>query len=378
MKKFFGIYLIAALFAFAAVPACGGKDGPDLPPPDWHPTDPGDDPGDDPGNPGQEDPPDDNPHSGPWDENRGKIVTPTPGKDGWTSSTVRDGIIYYHLSGTESVSNAKQEVFVVDVDMTNPKYEVQLTRYATAQYVSTVHAEHNAIATINAGYEAGSIFIRCGGRDYSIIPNVEIGTTGQDNWKSEGAFYIDNNGNPGTVFVGSPKRDGVVSGIKGGTYAEAVKKQRTYYQSMSKATYPYLLSSAPLMIDDFEPLGETFCDYQGITETQAKNLNSENLEHHQRVRHPRTAVAITEHKHLLLIVVDGRRTSRQGMSCRELTDFLIKWFNPQYAINLDGGGSSAMCVEGLGNSKNVVNSPIDGGTSGQERARDTQIIIVPK
>ena len=55
---------------------------------------------------------------------------------------------------------------------------------------------------------------------------------------------------------------------------------------------------------------------------------------------------------------------------------MVKWFNPQYAINLDGGGSTSMCVEGLGNSKNVVNSPIDGGVSGQERARDTHILIL--
>ena len=155
-----------------------------------------------------------------------------------------------------------------------------------------------------------------------------------------------------------------------------MKKQRDYYMyTLKKKDYPYLLSSAPLMIDDYEPLGETFCDYS-ISESAANALNSENLEHHQRVRHPRTAVGITENNHFIMLVVDGRRTSRKGMSCRELTRFMVKWFNPQYAINLDGGGSTSMWVEGLGTSKNDVNSPSDGGVSGQERARDTHILIL--
>ena len=179
------------------------------------------------------------------------------------------------------------------------------------------------------------------------------------------------------VFVGSPKRDGVVSGIQGGTYAEAVKKQRAYYMGLAKAQYPYLLSSAPTLIDDFNPLGESFCDYT-LTANQVNALNSENLERHQRVRHPRTAVALTENGHLILIVVDGRQTNRSGFSARELTRFLVKWFNPQYALNLDGGGSTAMCVEGLGDSRNIVNSPIQDNEPGRERARDTHIVILAK
>ena len=376
LKKFILIFVFLPLLL-----CCGGKENiVEVPPPTPIETDPpsGGDDGDDNGQ-GNENPGGGNTHSGPWDANRGKVVTPTPGKDGWTSSTVREGIVYYHLSGTETVSGVKQEVFVVDLDLNNPKYKVELTRTSPAVFTSTVHKDHGSIATINAGYEAGSIYIRCGGTDYSIIPNTQIGTTGQDNWKSEGAFYIDSKGAPGFVFVGSPKRDGVVSGIKGATYANAVKAQRNYYMNtLKKASYPYLLSSAPTMIDDYEPLGETFCDYT-LSDSYIKSLNSENLEHHQRVRHPRTAVGLTEHNHLILMVVDGRRTSRQGMSCRELTQFMVKWFNPQYALNLDGGGSTAMCVEGLGKSDtHVVNSPIDSGTSGQERARDTHILILEK
>ena len=54
-------------------------------------------------------------------------------------------------------------------------------------------------------------------------------------------------------------------------------------------------------------------------------------------------------------------------------------------LNLDGGGSTTMCVDGQGDaSTNVVNYPVDNRTeSGHahdhlgERARDTFICIVP-
>ena len=370
LKRFLLILVVLPLL----LNGCGGKEdhievpGPPAPIQTEDPQDPGtEQPGETPGGGSTQ--------TNPWDANRGVVVTPSGSQ--WTAKTVREGIVYYHFSGKDELSGKKEEIFAVDVDLNNPKYEVKLTRLASSAFTSDVHKNNKSIATINAGYEQGSIYIRSVGVDYSIIPNVQIGTTGQDNWKSEGAFYVTSTGAPGFVYVGSPKVEGVVPGIKGGTYADAVKKQRTYYMAMAKADYPYLLSSAPTLIDDFNPLGENFCNYN-ITDSQVNNLNSENLERHQRVRHPRTAVGLTENKHLILLVVDGRQTNRDGFSCRELTRFMVKWFNPQYALNLDGGGSTAMCVEGQGDSRNVVNSPIQDGEPGKERARDTHIVIVEK
>ena len=38
----------------------------------------------------------------------------------------------------------------------------------------------------------------------------------------------------------------------------------------------------------------------------------------------------------------------EGMSAKEVTLFLKKHFNPQYALNMDGGGSTTMYVKGKG------------------------------
>jgi len=73
-------------------------------------------------------------------------------------------------------------------------------------------------------------------------------------------------------------------------------------------------------------------------------------------RHPRTAVGLSQDsKTLYLVVVDGRRTGASGMTCAELAA-LLKGLGAWHALNLDGGGSSTMYVQGQG----VVNRPSDG------------------
>ena len=128
-----------------------------------------------------------------------------------------------------------------------------------------------------------------------------------------------------------------------------------------------------------------------------KDSNSENPFVHQGSNsNPRTAIAKTEDNHVLFIVVDGRRSGfATGISAKNLTKFLVKNFNPQYALNLDGGGSSTMCVKGLGDPEtNVVNYPCDNRSSegkdgspqekpgvpdhAGQRPRDTFFVVVKK
>jgi hypothetical protein len=73
-------------------------------------------------------------------------------------------------------------------------------------------------------------------------------------------------------------------------------------------------------------------------------------------RHPRTALGLSQDgKTLYLVVVDGRSTASVGATCAELAT-LMQGLGAYHALNLDGGGSSAMFVRGQG----VVNRPSDG------------------
>jgi hypothetical protein len=77
---------------------------------------------------------------------------------------------------------------------------------------------------------------------------------------------------------------------------------------------------------------------------------------HCSARHPRTAMGLSRDRRTLhLVVVDGRSGSSRGMNCVELGR-LMRELGAWDAVNLDGGGSSALWVEGPG----VVNRPSDG------------------
>lgn len=299
--------------------------------------------------------------TGEWEANRGKVVTPSG--EGWTSKVISEGVTYYTYSTTkDDITGQPEEAFVIDVDLSNPNYQVKLNYVTPATATSNVHKQYGAVATLNAGYEAGSIFIRVDGKLKSMLPNKEISNTGVPNWKSEAAFFGDGERNLHIAFCGKNM---------------TVTQQRNYYLS---TTEPDVISSAPMLVDDYNPVGEVFCDYS-ITSSQVNKLNSEDPQRHQRVRHPRTAIALTENNHFIMFAVDGRTSHSKGMSCRELTRFLVKHFNPQYALNMDGGGSTTLCVEGEGDpTTHVVNYPCDNSQYDHagERARDTQFVLLRK
>jgi hypothetical protein len=73
--------------------------------------------------------------------------------------------------------------------------------------------------------------------------------------------------------------------------------------------------------------------------------------------HPRTAIGMAADRHTLVIaVVEGRRRSAPGMTSNEMIP-LLEEFAVSDAINLDGGGSSALYIAAEGG---IVNRPSDG------------------
>lgn len=86
-------------------------------------------------------------------------------------------------------------------------------------------------------------------------------------------------------------------------------------------------------------------------------------------RHPRTAVGVTATGQVLLVVVDGRKSTSVGMRLDELGR-LMKSLGAVDAMNLDGGGSSTMWIAGKG----VVSDPSD---SSGERSVSSAIVVLP-
>ena len=317
-------------------------------------------------------------------------VRPQPGDAGWTISNVADGITYYrYAANCPETENKYQDVYVIDLDLSNPKYEVKVVYASPSTVCSNVFAATSAYAAINGGYELGSIALKANGewngqtlryyplgKPVSYMPNNYITDNNGNqvpNWKSEGTFYCDGKRGLKIAFDGYDPNTS--------TKTKTVEEERLFYQ-LCTDEWPALISSAPVLIHDFNPVGKQFKNLHPKESSSPEDPNT-----HQRGQYPRTAVALTEGNHLLMVVCDGRYTAGyggNGMSAYWLTAFLAKYFNPQYALNLDGGGSSTMCVQNSAFSADnyVVNYPcdnMDGGTTHDhagQRKRDSFIVIV--
>lgn len=102
----------------------------------------------------------------------------------------------------------------------------------------------------------------------------------------------------------------------------------------------HIISGGPYLIKN----GEIFID---ITEQKLGAIGGKN---------PRTAIGYTQDGNLIMVAVDGREGASVGMTLRELAGFM-RSIGCVNAMNLDGGGSTVMYVNG-----HVVNMPkVKGG-----------------
>lgn len=228
----------------------------------------------------------------------------------WQTEKVSKGIVwkYYHGNG---LFDSRQSINVLDINLNKAEIDVSFA-YADSGLVKTSEfaGRQNAIAAVNGSYfdmkNGGSVvFFKADGQ--------LLDTTQQISPYREGAgVAIDASGKP--MIVRRP--------AAGWKTAEA----------------PDVLSAGPLLL------------YAGeeMPQTQEKfNTN----------RHPRTAIGLTGDNHLLVVTVDGRTSEAYGMSIGELAQ-LMRALQCENALNLDGGGSSTMWIQGYG-LNGIVNYPCD-------------------
>lgn len=256
-----------------------------------------------------------------------KECAPKSGDAGWTITQLDgDKLVWYSFRGEEF--GAQQFVNIISLDLNCKDYELEFVAIDRLDSLSSVAMRHDAVVAINGTYEWDASFVKVDGKVFSEI------TLPADHlryWKHEGAVAYDG------------KKIEIGYGDK---------------SSYAKSKMPNMLSSSPMLIDNYKQVGATFVG--DISKLNISKLPSEDYRRHQSVRHPRTAVALTRSNRLLLITVDGRSVNSAGMSAKELTEFLVTWFNPRYALNMDGGGSTTMYIKGSGESlTDVVNYPTD-------------------
>ena len=84
---------------------------------------------------------------------------------------------------------------------------------------------------------------------------------------------------------------------------------------------------------------------------------------------PRSAIGYNDNGDVIMMVVDGRQVDSRGVYLKELA-LMMSQFKCNEALNLDGGGSSALFVNG-----NLINRPIGLNT---QREVMSSIAVIPR
>jgi exopolysaccharide biosynthesis protein len=93
-------------------------------------------------------------------------------------------------------------------------------------------------------------------------------------------------------------------------------------------------------------------------------------------KHPRSAVGTRNNRKVLFIAVDGRAEEAAGMTLYELAE-VMRLLKCRDAVNLDGGGSTTMWIEGMP-FDGVVNMPSDNKKWDHEGERAVSNILIVK
>lgn len=260
-------------------------------------------------------------------------------KSAWKVTQIKPGLKWYNYEGFEAITMGHQVINVLEMDLDSKTLRLDILYYPEKEKISTAgKSSADILAVTNATFGSGftnkptvdNTYIRING-----VNHKEIGIGPEDTgnwWKHEAAMWYDGENQFG--FINMP-----------GKPAEAIE----YYKS---TTYKNLFSSNTMLIENHKKT----------------DLAAYSKKFTSATKEPRTVLAIKADRKLLLMTVDGRWLDKaDGMSYKQLQKVLLTYFNAQWAINMDGGGSTGMYIKGKGrNSTDVVNYPCEGNSDPQE------------
>ncbi|MDR9366265.1 MAG: phosphodiester glycosidase family protein [Balneolaceae bacterium] len=240
----------------------------------------------------------------------------------WATERLDTGIYWKNYRG-EYFFDSKQNVNLIEVYLDSVDMPLKVAFHEDSLFKTSQFASSNdALAAINGSFfnreEGGSVvFLKVDGKV------IHEGHTNRNPFNERGA-------------VGWSDKEPV----------QILKRPEEGWKTLPFKT---ILTSGPLLIYD--------------SEAQTFNNNS----FHQN-RHPRTAVAISNDKRLFLVTIDGLSFQAYGMTIPELTSFL-RQLGSDYALNLDGGGSTSMWIRKR-NDNGIVNYPSDNFQFDHKGERD--------
>lgn len=248
----------------------------------------------------------------------------------WTVTQVGDGLVLKQCQFQDGLFDSAQVISILEVS--GRKLDLVEAPDQTLQKTTKMAENAGAIAAINCGFfrmrsPYGSVMYYR--QDYDVkYTNLEDGNGNFRSTRQTGSAVI---------------TDGKLYIVK----ADCLASWEKYIAGED------VITSGPLMIVG----GEN-------EDVEVTGFNT--------ARHPRTAIGKKADGTVIMIVVDGRHKGKAaGMSIFELQK-VMNWLGCESALNLDGGGSSTMVVEGK-----IVNYPCDNKLfdHGGERNVHNAIIV---
>jgi exopolysaccharide biosynthesis protein len=243
----------------------------------------------------------------------------------WESKKVAKGVKWKHYHFKGDLFGANENINILEIDPKSVNmaigYEKKILKLVTA-----FAAEPNTVGAINGGFFDVK---NGGGVDYVSINGEAIS-------ENQGAKRVEHQHGAVVFYKGTPHI----------AQWDGSKDWEKYLSGDVMTSGPVMLYNNAMVHLDSTAFVKT--------------------------RHPRTAVAVTRDR-VLLITVDGRHENSAGMSLFELAK-VVKWLNATDGINLDGGGSTTMWTSSDG----VVNYPTDNKKWDHEGLRKVANVILAK
>lgn len=278
----------------------------------------------------------------------------------WKVQKITKGVYWksVHFNSNE-LFGANQYINVIEINTKARKVELSVAYSDSLELTSQIAMSNNALAAIN-----GSFFKMRGAdpdyrSDLKSVPKKEPAKLD----KNRSIVYL--RANDSLIAGNAPAKDtkrkrhqqGAVA-IGDGTLDILIGDSVNLSWENTIVAHD-VLSTGPVMLlaGIYQPIpNDAFCNE----------------------RHPRTAIGKKADGTVLLFVVDGRAAESAGMSIPELQK-IMHWLQCVDAINLDGGGSTAMFIKGQPYN-GVVNHPSDNKMFDHEGEREVAnaIVLIPK
>lgn len=254
----------------------------------------------------------------------------------WRQQKVARGVVWKttHLTGN-CLFHSNQNINVIEVSRRARKVRLEVAYSDSLEKTSTIAQRRHALAGVN-----GSFFtMRGADPDHPETRNTSA--TARLN-RNRSIVYLRSHDrliSPQMYAKDSVRKrhqQGVVT-VDGREVSILKADSGSLFWEVS-LTAPEIMSSGPVLLIAGKPQripNDAFCND----------------------RHPRTAVGKRADGTIILLVVDGRAAESAGMSIPELQKTLY-WLGCSEAINLDGGGSTTMYIQGEPH-HGVVNYPTD-------------------